>query len=78
MSRSRKVSSLRDILFLRIREDLIAEVAAELLGRAQINSTAEQIGERLLHARHREVTHRSLGLELDQHIDVAGGTEVVA
>src|SRR5450756_237072 len=78
MSRSRWASSLRDILFLRILEDLVAEVAAELLGRAQIDAATEKLAELLLHARHREVADRGLGLELDQHVDVALGAEIVA
>jgi hypothetical protein len=57
--------------------DLVAEVGAEVLGRAELDRPAEGFFELELHLGQVQQARRVLGPELDQEVDVAAGAEVV-
>jgi hypothetical protein len=57
--------------------DLVAEVGAEVFGRAEFDRPAEGFFELELHLGQVQQARRVLGPELDQEVDVAAGAEVV-
>src|SRR3954451_9319882 len=57
--------------------DLVAEVGAEVFGRAELDRPAEGVFELELHLCQVQQARRVLGPELDQEVDVASGAEVV-
>src|SRR3954453_7378678 len=57
--------------------DLVAEVGAEVFGRAELDRPAEGFFELKLHLGQVQQARCVLGPELDQEVDVAAGAEVV-
>src|SRR5258706_13709227 len=71
------VSSRLDIHFLRLCQDLVAEVLAQLLRGSEVDAPAEDLCQFLRDVEEREA--RGLArLELDQNVHVAVRPEVVA
>lgn len=58
--------------------DPVAEVAAQLVRSAQVDLTADHLGELTLHPGQAEVTRSLAGLELDQHVHVGIRPKVAA
>lgn len=69
--------SRRDKDILRLGEDLVSEVSAEEARGVQVDGSAEDGGEFVLHGEEREAGGGA-GLELDEDVDVAVGAEVIA
>src|SRR4051812_3934185 len=68
--------SRRDKLVLRRGKDLVSEVAAERRRGVQIDGPPKQLAQFLLHPEEAEAGGPTR-LELDEHVNVAAGAEVV-
>ena len=65
------------ILHLGRLDDLIAEVAAQLCRRSEVDLPPKPLTELDFHARHGDVSHPRPFFELHQHIDIALGPKTV-
>jgi hypothetical protein len=72
MSESRRL-----IESIGLGEYLVTEVGAQKTGRIQVDAAPQNLGELILHPEERQPGDM-VRLELDQHVDIAVGTEVVA
>ena len=78
MCRRRISSSLR-IMDFRRGENILPKITAQILRRAQVHlPPAEQVRQLPLHAGHAQQSRRAVRLELDEHVDIAIGAEVLA
>jgi hypothetical protein len=59
-------------------EHASADVPTERRRGLEVDVASDQVGEVLLEAAEGEVAHAGAGLELDQHVDIALGVEVVS
>jgi hypothetical protein len=65
------------ILHLGGMDDLVAEVAAQLGRRSEVDLSAKPFAKLDFHARHRDVSHPCSFLELHQNIHITVGAETV-
>src|SRR5437867_13093487 len=70
-------SSRRDIHVLRFGQDFIPKILAPLLRRPEVDPAAEDLCELLLDVEESEA-EPCARLELDEHVDIAVGPEVIA
>jgi len=76
MCRNRTASSLC-ILHLRLVQHLLAEIAAQILGRAEVHFSSPEQGRQLtLHARDPEKPRDLPWLKLNEQINIAVGAEI--